>query len=114
MGQQLVNFLIWNAYGCGHLIPYCVMTATVRGNGCLQKNEDNDRWSSRRYKPDDELPHDVLKFRNEHLMIDLVELVYWGSFGVRYKSIETTKEEGNGWKEEIIQNTPEDMEIDIE
>lgn len=47
-------------------------------------------------------------------MIDLVELVYWGSFGVRYKSIETIKEEGNGWKEEIIQSTPEDMEIDIE
>ena len=62
------------------------MMATRHGNGCLQRDPDNDCWCTRRYVPDNELPHDVLEFRNTHLMIDLVELVYWGSFSVTYKS----------------------------
>ena len=62
MGNQLIGFLLCNAYGSGRLIPYCVMTATRCGNGCLQRDPDNDCWCTRRYVPDDELPHDVLEF----------------------------------------------------
>ena len=80
MGNQLIGFLLWNAYGSGQLIPYCVMKATRCGSVCLQRDSDNDHWCTRRYVPDNELPCDVLEFRNTHPMIDLVELVYWGSF----------------------------------
>ena len=116
MGNQLIGFLLWNAYGSGWLIPYCVMMATRRGNGCLQRDPDNDHWCTRRYVPDNELPHDILEFQNTHPMIDLVELVYWGSFGVTYKSEQHFKKViyVSTHEEIVIQPTSDDLEIDVE
>ena len=116
MGNQLIGFLLWNAYGSGWLIPYCVMMATRHGNGCLQRDPDNDCWCTRRYVPDNELPHDVLEFQNTHPMIDLVELVYWGSFGVTYKSKQHFKKViyASTHEEIVIQPTSHDLEIDVE
>ena len=113
MGKQLVGFLIWNCYGSGRLIPYWVMTATRRGNGCLQKDPKNDRWCSRRFKSDEQLSDGIIEFRNTHCMIDLVELVYFGSFGIKYKSKETVEVEGDGSIEVVIEKTLEETEVDI-
>ena len=113
MGNQLIGFLLCNAYGAGRLIPYCVMMATRHGNGCLQRDPDNN-WCMRRYVPDDELPHDVLEFRNTHPMIDLVELVYWGSFGVMYKGKQNFKKVIYASTHKVIERNPDDLEINVE
>ena len=114
MGDRLVGFLIWNCYEAGRLIPYWVMTATQRGNGCLQKDPQNDGWCSRWYINDKDVPRYLLKMRDKSPMIDLVELLYWGYFGVKYKSLETLKRGGDGYRKVQVQSTDEDLVIDIE
>ena len=82
MGRKLIGFLIWNKYESAQCVPYWVLTATSRGNGCLQKDPENDRWLSRRFRTDNQLPQHILQFQNERNMIDLTELMYWGYFGI--------------------------------
>ena len=114
MGDKLVGFLVWNFYEASCLIPYWVMTATRRGNRCLQKNMENDWWISRRYVRNKDVPRYILKIRDNNPMIDLVELLYWDYFGVKHKSEETLKHEGEGYKKVKIQSTDEDLVVDIE
>ena len=49
-------------------------------------------------------------------MIDLVELVYWGSFGVTYKSEQNFKKVMyvSTHKQIVIEPTPDDLEINVE
>ena len=49
-------------------------------------------------------------------MIDLVELVYWGSFSVTYKSEQHFKKViyASAHEEIVIQPTSDDLEIDVE
>ena len=82
MGKKLIGFLIWNKYESARCIPYWVLTATVRGNGCLQKNPANNRWSSHRFCPDDQLPPHIIEFRDARNMIDLSKLMFWGMYGI--------------------------------
>ena len=114
MGDRLVGFLVWNCYEAGWLIPYWVMMATQRGNGCLQKDTRNDQWCLRRYLNDKDVPHYLLNMRDKSPMIDLVELLYWGYFGVKYKSLEMLKRGGDGYEKVKVQSTDEDLVIDIE
>ena len=115
MGNQLIGFLLCNAYGSGWLIPYCVMMATRCGNGCSQIDAYNDCWCTRRYVPDNELRHDILEFQNTHLMIDLVELVYWGSFSASYKSEQHFKKViyKSTHEEIVVQPTTDNLEINV-
>ena len=47
-------------------------------------------------------------------MIDLIELLYCGYFGVKYKSLETLKHGGDGYEKVQVQSTDEDLVINIE
>ena len=114
MGDRLVGFLICNCYEAGRLISYWVMTVTQRGNRCLQKDPQNDRWCSMWYINDKDVPHYLLNMRDKSPMIDLIELLYWGYFGVKYKSSETLKRRGDGYEKVQVQSTDEDLVIDIE
>ena len=116
MGNQLIGFLLCNAYGSGQLMPYCVMMATRCGNGCLQRDPDNDHWCTRRSVPDNELPRDDLEFQNTHPMIDLVELVYWELLGVTYKSEQHFNKViyVSTHDEIVIKPTTDDLEINVE
>ena len=89
------------------------MMATRRENGCLQKDPENDRWCSRWYLNDKHVPRYLLKMRDKSPMIDLVELLYWAYFGVKYKSLETLKRGGDGYEKVTAQSTDEDLVIDI-
>ena len=96
MGKMLVGFLLWNCYEFCPGIPFCVMTAMARGNGCFQKDPDNDRWCSHRWKPDDRLTPHIQHFRKEKQMIDLCELIYFGNYSVEYGQVE----DSNLWEME--------------
>ena len=114
MGDRLIGFLVLNCYEAGQLIPYWVMTAIQRGNGCLQKDLQNDRWCSRWYLNNKDVPCYRLKMRDKSPMIDLIELLYWGYFRVKYKSLETLKCGEDGYEKVKVQSTDEDLVIDIE
>ena len=115
MGKKLIGFLIWNKYECSHCIPYPCLMATTRGNGCLQAKPENDRWLSREWKPDEKLPIHIQYFRNNMLMVDLCELLYFGYYSVDYHGGEDVKLFGEGSKNKLIpEKTEEDEDVDVE
>ena len=68
------------------------------------------RW----YLNDKDVPCYLLNMRDKSPMIDLIELLYWGYFGVKYKSLETLKRGGDGYEKVQVQSTDEDLVINIE
>ena len=91
------------------------MTATARGNGCFQKDPANDRWCSRRWKPDDSLTPHIQHFRKEKQTIDLCELIYFGNYRVEYGGVEDCNLWGDRAGECLIhENTNEEEDVDVE
>ena len=91
-----------------------MMMATARGNGCFQKDPDNDRWCSRRWKPDDCLTPHIQNFQKEKQMIDLCELIYFGNYSVEYGEVEDCNLWGDKAGEHLIpENTNEEEDVDI-
>ena len=59
------------------------------------------------FRTNEQLPQDILQFRNERNMIDLTELMYWGYYGIDYPAEEEVTVEGTGAEETKIMQTDE-------
>ena len=115
MEKKLVRFLLWNCYEFCHGIPYCMMTAMARGNGCFHKDPDNDRWCSDKWKPDNSLTPHIQHFRKHKQLIDLCELIYFGNYSIEYSEVEDCNLWGEGAGERLIpENTNEEKDVDVE
>ena len=82
--QKLVSFVIKNSSRCARCIPYTQITVTEKGDGCFADPERLTHWLS--VEKLKKISKESEEERKRLPMIDLMELKFWGEFGMHWRS----------------------------